>query len=104
MKTQLILLLVPAMVLLLASAGQAQKMMCVSQPELRGEETVSSCLSRGERFGVFDANNLAKVLTPEEAELSQAFNPKAFATRAFGIKHLGEAPQIPPLPVSPEQQ
>ncbi len=61
-------------------------------------------IQAGERFAVVDQYGLVKVLTPEEVELTKAFNPKLFETRAFGVKYFKEAPAIPPLPVSPEQQ
>ncbi len=80
------------------------KLLCVSKKELKGEETVSSCLAKGERFAIVDANGIVHILTPEEVELTKAFNPKAFETRAFGMKYMKEAPVLPPLPVSPEQQ
>lgn len=91
--------------LLAASVAQAQvKLLCVSDQKLRGEQTVNSCLAKGERFAVVDEYGLVKILTPEEVELTQAFNPKVFESRAFGITYFKEAPAIPPLPVSPEQQ
>jgi hypothetical protein len=37
-------------------------------------------------------------------ELTKAFNPKAFETRAFGMKYEKMAVPLPPLPVSPEVQ
>ncbi len=104
MKIRVLVIVVLASTWLLAAAALAQKLVCVSKPELKGEETVSSCLERGERFAVMDENNLVKILTPEEADLSRAFNPRAFESRAFGVKYLGRASKIPPLPVSPEQQ
>ena len=52
---------------------------------------------------VVDQYGLVHILTPEEIELTKAFNPKLFETRAFGAKYFKEAPYIPPLPVSPEQ-
>jgi hypothetical protein len=79
------------------------KLLCVSQQALKGEETVGSCLAKGERFAVVDQYGLVRILTPEEVELTKAFNPKVFETRAFGVKYFREAPAIPPLPVSPEQ-
>ena len=42
------------------------------------------------------------VLTPEEVALTKAFNPKAFESRAFGMKYQKLAPPLNPLPVSPE--
>ena len=105
MKLKAILVLVLASLLLAAaSATQAQeKLLCVSQQALKGEETVGSCLAKGERFAVVDRYGLVRILTPEEVELTKAFNPKVFETRAFGVKYFREAPVIPPLPVSPEQ-
>ncbi len=104
MKPKVILILALASLLLAAaSAAQAQvKLLCVSQQTLRGEETVDSCLAKGERFAVVDQYGLVRILTPE-VELTKAFNPKVFETRAFSVKYFREAPAIPPLPVSPEQ-
>ena len=84
------------------AAGGA-KLLCVSKQELKGEETVASCLAKGERFAVMDPYGIVRILTPEEVELTKAFNPKAFETRAFGMKYQKLAPVIHPLPVSPEQ-
>ncbi len=103
MKLKMMLLLLLASLFLLAPLAQAEKMLCVSNQTLKGEETVSSCLAKGERFAVIDQYGLVKILSPEEVALTKAFNPKLFETRAFGVKYYKEAPQIPPLPVSPEQ-
>ena len=83
-------------------AGSGAKLLCVSKQELKGEETVASCLAKGERFAVMDAYGIVRILTPEEVELTKAFNPKAFETRAWGMKYQKQAPVLPPLPVSPE--
>jgi len=80
------------------------KLLCVSKKELKGEETVASCLAKGERFAIVDQFGIVRILTPEEVELTRAFNPKAFETRAFGMKYEKQAPVLPPMPVSPEQQ
>lgn len=103
MKFKMMLILGFASLFLLTSLAQAQKLLCVSSQTLKGEETVDSCLAKGERFAVVDQYGLVKILSPEEVELSKAFNPKLFETRAFGVKYFKEAPYIPPLPVSPEQ-
>ena len=50
MKLKMMLVLVPASLLLLASLAQAEKLLCVYSQTLRGEETVNSCLAKGERF------------------------------------------------------
>jgi hypothetical protein len=106
MKSRLIPVLIAlvAVGFLVAAAATApqEKLLCVSSKELRGEQTVNSCLAKGEKFAVVDQYGLVRILTPEEVELSKAFNPKIFGTRAFGIRYFKEAPAIPPLPVSPE--
>jgi hypothetical protein len=102
MKLKMMLLLVLASLFLLTSLAQAEKLLCVSNQNLKGEETVNSCLAKGEKFAVVDQYGLVKILTPEEVALTRAFNPKLFESRAFGIKYYKKAPQIPPLPVPPE--
>ena len=102
MKLKMILLLVLASLFLVASVAQAQKLLCVSGQTHKGEETVNSCLAKGERFAIMDQYGMVRILTPEEVELTRAFNPKAFEARAFGVRYLKEAPYIPPLPVPPE--
>jgi hypothetical protein len=104
MKSKLLVLTIVVMmaVLFLASAALAQKLLCVSNENLKGEQTVSSCLAMGQRFAVVDPYGLVRILTPEEVELTRAFNPKVFQTRAFGIRYYKIAPALPPLPVSPE--
>ncbi len=94
-------LLVALMVL--ASSAAAQKLLCVSKQDLQGQETVDSCLATGERFALVDEYGLVKILSPEEVELTRAFNPQAFQTRAFGVTYFRQAPALPPLPVNPEQ-
>jgi hypothetical protein len=44
-----------------------------------------------------------RILTPEEVELTKAFNPKAFEIRAFGIHYEKLAPIIAPLPGPPPE-
>lgn len=83
--------------LVAAQAGSA-KLLCVSKKELKGDETVASCLAKGERFAIVDPYGLVRILTPEEVELTKAFNPKAFETRAFGMKYIQLAPPLPPMP------
>jgi hypothetical protein len=82
-----------------AQAKGGAKLLCVSKTTLKGEETVASCLAKGERFAVVDPYGIVRILTPEEIELTKAFNPKAFETRAFGMKYQQLAPALPPLAV-----
>jgi len=85
-------------VMFIASGAMAAKMLCVSNQNLKGQDTVASCLAKGEKFAVVDDYGLVRIMTPEEVALTKAFNPKAFQTRAFGIKFQGEAPIIPMAP------
>ena len=82
----------------IATAQGGAKLLCVSKKELKGEETVASCMAKGERFAIVDPYGMVRILTPEEVELTKAFNPKAFETRAFGMKYIKTAPVMPPLP------
>jgi len=86
-----------------AVAAGGEKLLCVSKQDLKGQETVASCLAKGERFAVVDPYGLVRILTPEEVELTKAFNPKAFEIRAFGIHYEKLAPVIAPLPGPPPE-
>ncbi len=97
------LLVVVVAVFFVSSLASAQKLgsaklICVSKKQLKGEETVASCLAKGERFAIVDPYGIVRILTPEEVELTKAFNPKAFETRAFGMNYIQQAPALPPLP------
>ena len=94
------LLMVLVAVFFVSSVATAQgaKLLCVSKKELKGEDTVASCLAKGERFAVIDPYGLVRIMTPEEVELTKAFNPKAFETRAYGMKYIKEAPTVAPMP------
>ena len=86
----------------LAAGKGGSKLLCVSKQTLKGEETVASCLAKGERFAIVDQYGIVHVLTPEEVALTKTFNPKAFESRAFGMKYQKLAPPLPSLPVNPE--
>lgn len=104
MRSKLVVGFILAVVatMLIASGAMAAKLLCVSNKTLKGEDTVSSCLAKGEQFAVVDDYGLVRILSPEEVALTKAFNPKAFQARAFGIKFQKEAPPIPPMPRIPE--
>jgi hypothetical protein len=105
MRTKLTWILVALLAVVLAASAAlaAEKLLCVSNQQLKGEQTVSSCLAKGDKFAVVDQYGIVHVLTPEEVELTKAFNPKLFESRAYGIKYFKEAPKLPPLPVNPEE-
>ena len=103
MRVKLTAILVALILVLSLVAGvSAAVLLCVSSQELKGQETVDSCLAKGERFAVVDQFGLVRILTPEEVALTKALNPKVFQTRAFGMRYIQLAPPRPPLPVSPE--
>ena len=85
-------------VMFIASGAMAAKLLCVSNQKLKGEDTVASCLAKGERFAIVDDYGIVHIMTPEEVELTKAFNPKAFQTRAYGIQFQKEAPIMPLMP------
>jgi hypothetical protein len=86
-----------------AVAASGAKLLCVSKQDLKGQESVASCLAKGERFAVVDPYGMVRILTPEEVELTKAFNPKAFEIRAFGIHYEKLAPVMAPLPGPPPE-
>lgn len=103
MKLKMMLILMLASLLLAAPVAQAEKLLCVTKQNLQGQETVNSCLAKGERFAVVDDYGLVWLLTPEEVDLSRMFNSKAFESRAFSVQYYKEAPKIPPLPGPPPE-
>lgn len=109
MRSKVVVGLIVALVAVFFIAGAAltagkpavagEKLLCVSKQTLKGQETVASCLAKGERFAVVDVSGIVHILTPEEVELTKAFNPKVFETRAFGMHYMKLAPTLPPLEV-----
>ncbi len=100
MKTKSVLGLILAglWVVFTASGVFAEKLICISKEELRGQETVQSCLARGEKFAIIDEHGAVRILTKEEIELMKKINPKAFDLPAYGIMYEREAPPLPKLP------
>jgi hypothetical protein len=87
------------LVLSLVAVAAAQKLLCVSEQELKGQETVNSCLAKGERFALVDEHGVVRILTPEEIALTKVLNPKVFQAQAYGVKYIQLAPPLPPLPI-----
>jgi hypothetical protein len=86
------------LVLSLVAGVSAATLLCVSNKELKGQETVGSCLAKGERFAVVDQYGLVRIWTPEEIALTKVLNPKVFQTGAFGMRYIQLAPPTPPAP------
>ncbi len=111
MRSKLTVVLVCLMVAVFfaTSAVLAQekgaKLLCVSKTELKGENSVGSCLAKGEEFAIIDQYGVAHVLTPREIEITKAFNPKLFEMKAYGLNFYRVAPNLPPgLPWLPQQK
>jgi hypothetical protein len=97
-KTLVVGTAVLAMVMLAASAALADKMLCISRQELKGEETVGACIARGDQFAIIDDKGVVRILSPREIELMKQTNPKLFEMKAFGMKYQELAPEIPKPP------
>jgi len=84
--------------LLLASSAWAEKLVCVSNENLKGEMTVNNCLLKGEKFAIVDQYGGVRLIGPEEAAVMKKLNPKLFEEKAYGIIYLKEAPEMQKLP------
>ena len=97
-KMTLALLLAMAALLVLAASAFAEKLICISKEELRGQETVQNCLTKGEKFAVIDEHGVVRILSKEEIALMKRVNTKVFEMPAYGIMYEKEAPPMPKLP------
>jgi len=96
MRSKLLIALVLALAVgFLAGTAFADKLLCISEKNLRGELTVGQCLARGDKFAVVDQSGVPQVLTPEAIEVFKALNPGALNMKAYGIGNIKEAPEIP---------
>jgi hypothetical protein len=84
--------------LLMASSAFADKLVCISNENLRGEMTVNNCLLKGEKFAIVDQYGGVRMISPEEAAVMKKLNPKLFEEKAYGIIYLKEAPELKKLP------
>jgi hypothetical protein len=84
--------------LLVASSALADKLVCISNENLKGEMTVNNCLLKGEKFAIVDQYGGVRMISPEEAAVMKKLNPKLFEEKAYGIIYLKEAPEMKKLP------
>jgi hypothetical protein len=84
--------------LLVASSAWADKLVCISNENLKGEMTVNNCLLKGEKFAIVDQYGGVRMISPEEAAVMKKLNPKLFEEKAYGIIYLKEAPEMKKLP------
>jgi hypothetical protein len=83
-----------AALMFIASGAQAAKLLCISKEELKGEETVASCLAEGGEFAILDDYGVVHVLTARELALTKLFSPKLFEQKAYGLRYRDLAPEI----------
>jgi hypothetical protein len=91
-------LMVLTVCLLVASSAWADKLVCVSNENLKGEMTVNNCLLKGEKFAIVDQYGGVRMIGAEEAAVMKRLNPKLFEEKAYGIIYLKEAPEMKKLP------
>lgn len=84
--------------LVVAASAWADKLVCISNENLKGEMTVNNCLLKGEKFAVVDQYGGVRMISPEEAAVMKKLNPKLFEEKAYGIVYLKEAPEMKKLP------
>ena len=82
----------------LAASAWADKLVCISKENLRGEMTVNNCLKQGEKFAIVDQYGGVRMISPEEAQVMKRLNPKLFEEKAYGIIYLKQAPEMQKLP------
>ena len=87
-----------ALVLALTSMAAADKMLCITQQEFKGEMTVGQCVAQGEQFAIMDDKGVVRILSAKEIEFMRQTNPQIFEIKAFGMKHREAAPEIPKRP------
>lgn len=98
MRSKLMIALVVALAVgFLAGTAFADKLICISNKNLKGELTVGECLAKGETFAVVGKSGVPKVLDKQEIEVFKALNPNALQLKAFGVGNIKEAPEIPPI-------
>ncbi len=96
MRSKLLIALVLALAVgFLAGPASADKLLCISNKNLKGELTVGECLARGDKFAVVDKAGVPQVLDSESIEIFKALNPGALQMKAYGIGNIKEAPEIP---------
>jgi hypothetical protein len=98
MRSKLMIVLVLALAVgFLAGTASADKLLCISNKNLKGELTVGQCLARGDKFAVVDKSGVPQILSPEDVEIFKSLNPGALNMKAYGIGNIKEAPEIPKI-------
>jgi hypothetical protein len=96
MRSKLMIALVVALAVgFLAGTASADKLLCISNKNLKGELTVGECLAKGDKFAVVDKAGVPQILDKDSIEVFKALNPGALQMKAYGIGNIKEAPEIP---------
>ena len=98
MRSKLVTVLVMALAVgLLAGTAFADKLICISDKNLKGEVTVGQCLAKGDKFAVVDKAGVPQILDGEALAVFKALNPGALEMKAFGLGNVKLAPEIPQI-------
>jgi hypothetical protein len=98
MRSKLMIVLVLALAVgFLAGTASADKLLCISNKNLKGELSVGECLARGDKFAVVDKSGVPQVLDDQSIEIFKSLNPGALNMKAYGIGNIKEAPEIPKI-------
>ncbi len=98
MRSKLMVALVVALAVgFLSGIASADKLICISNKNLKGEMTVGECLAKGDKFAVVDKQGVPQVLDKESLEIFKSLNPNAMNLKAYGIGNIKEAPEVPSL-------
>lgn len=65
----------------MVTRASAEVLLSISSKNLKGQQTVGSCLAKGDRGAGVDKSGLVRIFTPEEIELTKRLNPKVFFGR-----------------------
>ncbi len=90
----LVMSLVTLMFIASFALADGAKLLCVTNQDLKGEVSISSCLAKGEEFAIVDQYGIVHILTPREVELTKAFNPQLFQQRAYSMRYGEKAPVL----------
>jgi hypothetical protein len=98
MRSKLMMVLVLALAVgFLAGSAFADKLICISDKNLKGELTVGQCLAKGDKFAVVDKAGVPQVLDKDAVEVFKALNPGALELKAYGLGNIKLAPEIPQI-------
>ena len=93
-KLLMVLVLSLLTAMFLVSGALAAKLLCVSNETLQGQESVASCVAKGDEFAIVDQFGAVRILSKREVELTKAFNPSFFDMPAYSFKYGSKAPEL----------